>query len=199
MAAVCIPTLGISVLSRCYESLRLVDVSWITWVGLILVWAGSIPVLLVIHRKRSRRGRAFSLIAGGAAGLAISGPLIYAIGFSHFGALQQAIRQAQPIVDALKKYQHTHGRVPETLDELVPEYLCSIPEVSLRWKKPYMRYTPGVQWELRFGGYLAIGHQAAYGIIEYRSDQQYGLHLHFGGGHYNVSGIMNGWKWDIRY
>jgi hypothetical protein len=59
-------------------------------------------------------------------------------------------RRGQPLIDAIESYRTDNGAYPESLDQLVPEYLESIPDTGLAMypEFEYECYPPSGEYEI---------------------------------------------------
>jgi hypothetical protein len=128
---------------------------WSAWVLAIafsvvpaLVWGSSVfsilllaltlvlrvpylAVVTLLGRKPSASGIRSAIIMTVICGLS----LMYA-----YEVDKQVPIKAAPIVDALESFNAKHGSYPDALDELSPSHLNSLPNVSLAWVQPSIRY-----------------------------------------------------------
>lgn len=97
--------------------------------------------------------------------------------------IEAAARSARPIIDALRACRAEHGQYPQTLEELVPEYLDAVPTppppiregwvyVPLEEREKFMLWgSPGQN----YSGVLPMPPSNAE-FLTYESDGTYGLH-----------------------
>jgi hypothetical protein len=68
--------------------------------------------------------------------------------------IERVAERGQPIVDAIKAYEKKNGHPPSSLDELVPDYLDSVPTTAIgAWPEFYYRTRnpnrhEGNEWDL---------------------------------------------------
>ncbi len=101
--------------------------STIDWPALTLVLAciGGLGLVLVsLAFRRWTRSRA--LVAAWAVWLAVGGLLA---GWSRFN-LRLAERRADVVIDACRRFESDHRRLPASLGELVPGYIPSVPRAN---------------------------------------------------------------------
>ena len=58
------------------------------------------------------------------------------------GKMLSVARKADPLVAAIETFRREKGRIPNSLDEIVPAYIPAVPEPGLRDCSPY-EYVPG--------------------------------------------------------
>lgn len=63
--------------------------------------------------------------------------------------IRQGKEAAKIIIDALTKYQKDKGKYPDSLEELLPDYLEQIPQTSTKQKYQYLQRLQGI-YELWF-------------------------------------------------
>jgi hypothetical protein len=63
--------------------------------------------------------------------------------------MMQGKEKARIIIDALSKYKNEKGKYPDTLEELVPDYLKKIPQTDTNQKYQYLQHLQGI-YELWF-------------------------------------------------
>jgi hypothetical protein len=68
--------------------------------------------------------------------------------------IERVTERGQPIVDAIKAYENKNGHPPASLDELVPDYLDTVPTTGIgAWPKFYYHTghpdrSEGNEWDL---------------------------------------------------
>jgi hypothetical protein len=67
--------------------------------------------------------------------------------------LRRTIRDAAPIIAAIRKHEKDHGKPPEKLQELVPRYLSAVPRPgeiarSINWDYESENPLHGERWQL---------------------------------------------------
>lgn len=103
----------------------------------------GLGIALVVSADRRHLGITISIAA---VLVAVAGPTLLwpAFQIRQVGLERFATRASDPVVDAIESYVEEHGRAPESLDELVPAYLPSIPSSGLASDTSgYRCHTPG--------------------------------------------------------
>jgi len=77
-------------------------------------------------------------------------------------AIERFARETEPLIVAIKAYEHQHGAAPESLEQLVPGFLAAIPETGLpaapRWGYSQARWADGtVEWRLSVVESIGLG------------------------------------------
>lgn len=96
--------------------------------ALVILIIGGIIVFIRLRKTKSQRGRYLAYYLVGSV-LILSLPLVPVIGGGMIrGRCDKLNRDVgDTIVVALEAYKETHGEYPQTLDQLVPEYLPAVP------------------------------------------------------------------------
>ena len=125
------------------------------WAPVILLGVGSglMTVALSVEQLRALRssgrlrpGTALMLAAGVALGAASS--LGWWLSPSR-ATTAEAVRRGGDVVRAVEAFRVAHGQAPRTLDDLVPQYLGSVPRTGLGHWRPFYLYVPGNQTAAR--------------------------------------------------
>jgi hypothetical protein len=117
-----------------------------------IVYLVFVPALLCFgrHRRRALHNVALAVVFIGC----FVGGLVWGR-FVRQGELERLPSRAQPLVDAITAYETKNGRPPDSLDELVPDYLSSIPDTGVGYdpRFSYFKLSPdsyrGNAWGLR--------------------------------------------------
>ena len=77
-------------------------------------------------------------------------------------AIERFAKETEPLIVAIKAYEHQHGAAPESLEQLVPGFLAAIPETGLpaapRWGYSQDRWADGtVEWRLSVVESIGLG------------------------------------------
>ena len=110
-------------------------------------------------------------------------------------ALEDAMVQLQPLVDALQRFEREHGKAPETLGELVPLYLTALPKCQWLDVQIDPQYEHDGPWRIYARSWLQGGFDPPMGEIEYRSDQRYEGVPPEAWTRHGRSGLVRGWRW----
>jgi hypothetical protein len=120
--------------------------------GLVLVYI----IMSILPRFRRQLLRPLPLVAMGLLGVALllfsdpTGRVFLLREEARIAGLRHAARAGAPLVEAIQRYQRDHGKPPEDLKALVPEYIPAIPRTGI-WISPnyrYSRYKDPQAWEL---------------------------------------------------
>lgn len=99
----------------------------------------GLGIALVVPADRRDLGITISIAA---LLVAVAGPLLVSLAFQirQVGLERFATRASDPVIDAIESYVEEHGRAPESLEDLVPAYLPSIPSTGLASDTSGYRY-----------------------------------------------------------
>ena len=148
------------------------NVGFALFVGLLMVFA-CVTFLVAASSTTAARSRAAASRMGHGVLLAIG---VMALDIVLYGTIREAgirkvIERGHPIVTAIGNFERDTGRVPETLEELVPKYLATIPTTDAAID-PEFSYSPrSGSWELAVGLTQWILDDSR---LLYHSDQKYG-------------------------
>lgn len=85
------------------------------------------PMGLMMTLSRSNRALGLYVFGGGTTFVAVAVASIILANEARMVAFGRVAREAEPLVSALHRFNADNGRSPDALDELVPDYINSIP------------------------------------------------------------------------
>jgi len=192
---------ALAALSVPLESLGLMHAAMLLWLCCMCGWILAVLATAIITFF-SIKGRLclWALLASIGTGLMLSLPLLRHLGFDEEDAIHFAIRQYEPLVRALREFEHERGGPPEALEQLVPRYITAIP------KPRFCDTDCSLEYRLVEGGWmldlmvplseLCIGDE---GFLEYCSSQEYQKAFDIAGtplSQYDQS--YRGWRYRIE-
>lgn len=134
------------------------------------------PAALVYLLLPGSRGMAVRLLLCAA----VHGMALY--GFSYAGArvrtaaFESLAARSAPLVDAIRQYETDHGRPPETLEQLVPDYLDAVPSTGLAAYPAYhFDGKPNPEWFMRNSWviFMHVSRPGNFDRFVYFPNQQY--------------------------
>lgn len=119
---------ALAALSVPRESLGLMHAGLLLWICCACGWVLAVLAAAVLSIFL-RRGRSYlwAFVGSLGAGLALGLPVLRNLGFDETDAVESAIGQYEPVVQALQGFEREQGHPPSALEDLVPRYLDSLP------------------------------------------------------------------------
>jgi hypothetical protein len=134
-----------------------------------VMFAAGAAVFVV---PRASRQAAIALLCGALVGGGILVADVFAYRFVHDAGCRRIISRGQPVVAAIQRFQVDAGRPPDSLEELVPKYLPSMPSTGAAIA-PEFSYSrdEALRWQLVVALPQSIMDDSS---LMYTSDHTYG-------------------------
>ena len=121
-------------------------------------WVLSIGLLIIVVTKLIREKCSLNACLWMTA-LFLNIFLHYPLGLVYLNIRANLLRdvaaKSKPLIAAIERYHNYRGEYPESLEDLIPEFISTIPETKISTKSDYMYYKEkegGYQLTIRFQG-----------------------------------------------